>query len=245
MISSAKRAFCEQRLRLVEALGDQREHDAQPDEHEQEPDHVAVLGRELGPVLAEEAAQRLGQVGGHEPREQDRADAEQAADRPLREAEHEEADEVQDDQQIDRTDAGEERPEIHAFASISRRSGGAGSRARVAAAFGAPQGTASTMPDPSDLGGAGRSGAVRSGPEACPDVRRQTRRDGRDGGVELVVGQRPALVAQDEPVGEADLGLGERARRGRCRTARRHAGAARRGAGWPPRPRPPGGRRPR
>ena len=60
------------------------------DEDRQEPDHVAVFGRELRPVRAEEVAERLGQVRREQEREQDRGDAEQAADGALGEAQHEE-----------------------------------------------------------------------------------------------------------------------------------------------------------
>ena len=76
----------EQRLRLVEPLGQDREDDAAKDEDRQEPDHLAVLRRELGPVVAEEVAERRGQVGREQEREQDRADPDQAADRALGEA---------------------------------------------------------------------------------------------------------------------------------------------------------------
>ena len=103
----------EQRLRLVEALDDERERDARGDEDRPEPDHVAVFARELRPVRPEEVAERLGEVGREQEREQDRPDPEQPPDGPLREAEHEETHEIQDDEQVDRPDPAQKCTEIH------------------------------------------------------------------------------------------------------------------------------------
>ena len=52
----------EQRLVLVEALDDEREHDGRGHEHEPETDHVAVFPGELVPVVGEEAAHGVAQV---------------------------------------------------------------------------------------------------------------------------------------------------------------------------------------
>ena len=116
----------EQRLRLVEALDDQRERDRRGDEDRQEADHVGVLRGELRPVRAEEVGHGFGEVRGEEEREEDRPDPEQAPDGALREAEDEEPHEVQDDEQVDRIDAAEGFPEIHQFASVINARDGAG-----------------------------------------------------------------------------------------------------------------------
>ena len=98
----------EERLGLVEALDDEGERDRRGDEDHPETDHVAVLGGELSPVGAEELGERSGEARRQQEREQDREDAEQAPDGPLGESEHEEPDEVQDDQQVDRPDPADE-----------------------------------------------------------------------------------------------------------------------------------------
>ena len=84
--------------------------------------------------------------------------------------------------------------------------------------------------------------------EPAPDVGREARGHRLDGVVDLGFGQRPIVAGEVEPEREALLVVGRAAARGRCRTARPTAGAARRGAGWTPRPRRPAGprrRRPR
>src|SRR6478609_1401596 len=153
----------EERLGLVQALGYQRERDGRGEEHRREPDHQAVFLGELGPVLSEVVAERLGDVRGEEEREQDRRDADQASDRALGEPEHEEADEVQEDEQVDRADPVEEVPEIHRCSFWSGMPGRRRSRARLAAALRAPQGDGWVVaPLRTVRGGPERSGQVRS-----------------------------------------------------------------------------------
>ena len=150
-----------------------------------------------------------GEARGEQEREQDRQDAEQPADGALREPQHEEADEVQDDQQVDRPDPAEDFPEIHVRlrADRSRQSR---SRARLAAAVRTPQGTRQYHLASADA-------AERCGPEASRQVRKRAPRSSvrplttrGDRLVDLGVGQRPLVVAERQPVGQALVGLGER-----------------------------------
>src|SRR4029077_5314468 len=85
-------------------------------------------------------------------------------------------------------------------ASVSNAPGGAESGARVAAAICEPQGIGRRW---------GRSGEVRSGPEASPELVAEAGDDALDRRIELGLGERPLVVAQGQPVGEALVGLGE------------------------------------
>ena len=141
-----------------------------------------------------------------EPREQDRADADQPADRPLGEAEDEEADEIQDDQQ-DRPCSipwmKSRYPRMPPCACPPRRR----SRARVAAAY--PRAARRSGAHAVDVGarGAVRSGQVR---KRAPTSAVEPGDDRRDGRVDLRLGQRPLVVAQGQPVGEALVAVGQR-----------------------------------
>ena len=118
-------------------------------------------------MLAEERAERLVQVGREQEREHDRADADHPADGALGEPEHEEPDEKEDEQQVDRGHPAEELPEVHRPSlehknppepsGPGRRKGSSGSR-RVAT------GTKVV----GDGGGPVRSGAVWWGPDGLP-----------------------------------------------------------------------------
>ena len=55
----------------------------------------------------------------------------------------------------------------------------------------------------------GRSGAVRSGSETSSELVAEAGDHAGDRGVELGLGQRPLVVAQRQPVGEALVGLGQ------------------------------------
>src|SRR5690349_15150991 len=102
----------EQRLRPIEALDDDRESERRREEHGPEPDHVRIFLGQLRPVVAQEHAERVGDIRGEQEREEDRSDADQASDGALGEAKDEERQEEDDDQPIDGLDTGEV-PEIH------------------------------------------------------------------------------------------------------------------------------------
>ncbi len=83
-----------------------------------------------------------------------------------------------------------------------------------------------------------RSGQVRN---RAPRSAASPSTTAADGGLELALGQGPLVVAQDQPVGQALVGLGQRPAAVDVEQASRRAGAGRRGGGSPPPPRPPAG----
>ena len=90
-ISSAQRAFANRGCGLYQPCATSANAIDRGHEHRAEPDHVGVLPRELRPVVGQERAERLVQVGREQEREHDRADADHPADGALGEPEHEEA----------------------------------------------------------------------------------------------------------------------------------------------------------
>ena len=173
MSSSTKRAFCEQRLGLVEALGDERERDRRGEEHGPEPDHDAVFRRRTASSCCRGTSPSGSRdVRGEQEREEDRRDADQAADRALGEAEHEERHEVQEDEQVDRVDPAEECPEIHDAPSL-RFPGPLRGGARLAARFARRKAIGASRDGPVRIRWSGAVRWARSGPDAGPDIGRE------------------------------------------------------------------------
>ena len=92
-------------------------------------------------------------------------------------------------------------------------------RARVAAAIGGSQEGRKSCRRVRVRSAGVRSRGVRSGAEARAEVGGEPGHDRRDRRVDLGLGQRPVVVAQDQPVGQALLVVGRAAGRGRRRTA--------------------------
>ena len=80
----------------------ERERDRRGDEHDPEPEHDRVLVRELVPVRRRGTARATSRRFAASRNEKSiDAEAEQPADRPLHEAEHEHAEQEQQDEQVE------------------------------------------------------------------------------------------------------------------------------------------------
>jgi hypothetical protein len=87
------------------------------DEDDQEAEHDRVLVGELVPVLRQERPDHAREVRRKQEREGHRAEAEQPANRPLHEAQHEHAEQEQQEEQIEPVEVEDGFPDVHAVSS--------------------------------------------------------------------------------------------------------------------------------